>query len=488
MNRKLFASVALAATIGLGASTANAGSISAPAVATSYAAEALTAATVVTMPTITYTMGVARAAGANFTVLFDFPVADALSCAPAPTLTSSQANYTVSLKRCGGVGTGGTGISPLAYDVVVTTPSAGGVVGDTFTITNGAAGMKFTPQNLNVAGNSVTLVVAIKDPGETSQIDNAASLSKVIATSLNAVNVFGPAKDVATVVDVNNGAGPLFGFVANATPPPDTITTAAAFLTLSNNSTSAVLPDGITVYDFKVGGGTAVVTVTDTSAFSGLAASPAFCLDLDLTGPGTCNTAAEIGVVAAATATFTIPAASFGVGPAPLTQPTATSFKASGTTSLGTGRSFSVAGTITPTVGSAHGLADPAAANGNFWTWGANATVLQSPWMSTFTAPGYTNRFFLMNTAGAAVGWTATCLVEAGNTSTAGTTSGTIPAGGIATIPASSVCTFSGASRGAVIFVINAPAAAIKGTFQQVTPQAQVTDKPLERVYLLGTF
>ena len=486
MNRKLFASVALAAAIGLGASTANAGSISAPAVATSYAAEALTAATVVTMPTITYTMGVARAAGANFTVLFDFPVADTLSCAPAPTLTSSQANYTVSLKRCGGVGTGGTGIAPLAYDVVVT--AAGGIVGDTFTITNGAAGMKFTPQNLNVAGNSVTLVVAIKDPGETSQIDNAASLSKVIATSLNAVNVFGPAKDVATVVDVNNGAGPLFGFVANATPPPDTITTAAAFLTLSNNSTSAVLPDGITVYDFKVGGGTAVVTVTDTSAFSGLAASPAFCLDLDLTGPGTCNTAAEIGVVAAASATFTIPAASFGVGPAPLTQPTATSFKASGTTSLGTGRSFSVAGTITPTVGSAHGLADPAAANGNFWTWGANATVLQSPWMSTFTASGYTNRFFLMNTAGAAVGWTATCLVEAGNTSTAGTTSGTIPAGGIATIPASSVCTFSGASRGAVIFVINAPAAAIKGTFQQVTPQAQVTDKPLERVYLLGTF
>ena len=332
------------------------------------------------------------------------------------------------------------------------------------------------------------LVVAIKDPGETSQIDNAATLTKVIATSIQAVNVFGPAKDVATIVDVNNGAGPLFGFVAGGAAPADTITTAAAFLSLNNNTTSAVNPDGVTVYDFKVGGGTAVVTVTDTSGFSGIGASPAFCLDLDLTGSGTCNTAAEIGVLAGSTETFTIPAASFGVGASPFTQATPASFKAIGSTSLGTGRSFSVSGTITPTVGLAHGLADPTGNNSNFWTWAANATVLQSPWMSTFVAPGYTNRVILMNTAGAPVGFTATCFVEAGNTSTAGTTSGTIPAGGIVVIATTSLCTFSGATRGAIQAVINAPAAAIKGTVQQVTPTGVITDKAMERVYLLGTF
>src|SRR5262249_9551202 len=159
-------------------------------------------------------------------------------------------------------------------------------------------------------------------------------------------------------------------------------------------------------------------------------------------------------VPAGGPATLSIPGASF---PAVGTSRTMKStFQATGSTSLGTGRSFSLSGTINPVVGAQHAFSG--AFNSPYWTWGANATILQSPWMSTFTAPGYVNRFFLMNTGATTVGFTATCLVEAGNTSTAGTTSGSIPGNGTVLLTATSICTFSGASRGAVQFVINSPA------------------------------
>ena len=468
MNRKLFASVALAATIGLGAITANAGSFTAlvPPAGT-YAAEALTAATPLTAPTVVYVMGVPRATSQNFTVIITTPAIDIITCGGgAPTLTGS-AGFTVTLKRCGP--------NEVAFDVTVTAPT---VVGATLTLTT----FTLASHNLNVAGNSILTTWSIKDPGETSFIDNAGPLTFTVATSLNTVNVSAVALDTLTVTDVNCPAGPLFCFlpvVPALTVLDDTTFIARAGLLLSNNPTSAKTPGGVTAFDFTTTGGSVTVSIADTAGFGGLAAG-GFCLDVN-NDAVLCGAGEVMTVPAGGPATLTIAAAAFpAVG---TTRAMTSSFTASGTTSLGTGRSFTLTGTVTPAVGLAHPVV---AGFSPYWTWSANATVLQSPWMSTFTAPGYTNRFFLMNTGAVTVGFTATCIVEAGNTSTLGTTSGAIPGGGTVMLNATSVCAFSGTSRGAVIFVINSPAGNIKGTFQQVTPQNQVTDKALERPYLLG--
>jgi len=465
MKNRLLASVALAAAIGLGASTANAGTFTAlVAPAGTYAAEGISASTAVTAPTVVYNMGVGRAISQNFTVIVDFPAADLLVCGTPPVLTGS-AGFTVTLKRCSA--------AQVAFDVTVT---AATIPGATLTLT----GIVFSATNLNVAGNTITETWSLKDPGETSFIDNVGTVQITVATSLNTITIANPgAIDTGTTTDVNNANGPLFGFVVQN---DDTAFNAKATLTLNNNTLLANKPDNSGPFDFTATAGTASVSISDTAGFSGLATNQ-FCLDVD-NDAVLCEVGEVLAVTGSGPATLTIPAASFpAVGTSRAAKST---FQATGAVSLGTGRSFSLSGTVNPAVGAQHAFSG--ANNSPYWTWTANATVLQSPWMSTFNASGYVNRFFLMNTGAVAVGFTATCLVEAGNTSTAGTTSGTIPGNGIVALNASSVCTFSGASRGAVQFVINSPAAAIKGTFQQQTPQAQVTDKPLQRVYAGPTF
>lgn len=101
-----------------------------------------------------------------------------------------------------------------------------------------------------------------------------------------------------------------------------------------------------------------------------------------------------------------------------------------------------------------------------------DGTELQAPWFTGFT--GYISRFVLTSTHSSDAGYTAKVLTEDGNTCTTGPgVSGTVPAGEQLVIDASTVCTsFSGATRGAVIFTIAAPNNKIQGVYQITEPNA----------------
>lgn len=448
---------ALLATFG----AANAGTISAPAAdsaATVYAAEALTAGTVVTTPSVTYTMGVNRAIGQDFTIIY------------TPSAGSTFAPASCVGTNFSAAGTGSSGVafstkrasaSECAIQVSLTSATD-----TTTTITSSGAFQALTlaTHNLNTAGNSVSYTVNLWDLGETARIDNSAALTRVVGTSVNAINVYAAAADTGTVADVNATAGPLMGFVA---ANGDTATVANAALTIDNNSANAVTADGVTAFDFLTTTGTLSLSVADaTKAYAGLAANK-FCADFS--GATACETG-EVFTVTTDTGALTSPAANAGAAVAafPARGATATvnvTFQADGTSSLGTSRTFAVSGTVNPQVGAAHAFADTANKNATWWTWSANAIELWSPYFST--APGWISRFAFMNT-GTAVGYTATCNAESGNTVANGAAvTGTLTAG-MTVINAADVCTFSGNTRGNVRFIINAPAGNIHGAYNLV--------------------
>lgn len=104
---------------------------------------------------------------------------------------------------------------------------------------------------------------------------------------------------------------------------------------------------------------------------------------------------------------------------------------------------------------------------GTTHTWTTNGTILQTPWFSTAT--GWISRFVLTNTGSTAAPYSASCMAEAGNTPTAGVSAtGTVPAGGQLILAATDVCTFSGATRGAIEFTVNGPSASIQGSYNLV--------------------
>ena len=463
-KQNLLLQTAVAAALAGMYGTAFAGSISSPAAdssATVYAAEALTSSTVVTTPSITYTMGVNRAIGQDFTIVFTPSAGSTLvpgNCLAANFTAAGlgSAGVTFSTKRASA--------SECAIQVGVTSATD-----TTTTITSigagtaGVQGLVLATHPLATAGSSVSYTVNLWDLGETARIDNSGPLTRVVGTSINAINVYAAASDIATVADVNNGNGPLKGFLANSTAPADTASVAAANLTFSNNPTSAKTADGSTVFDFAATAGTVTVALTDaSSSFSGLATGK-LCLDKD-NDATYCEAGEVFPAAVGSTATLaTIPSSAFSAAPSAATR--AISFQADGTTSLGTSRTIAVAGSVTPTVGSAHAFADTATKNATAWVWSANAIELWTPYFST--APGWISRFVFQNT-GAAVGYTATCAAEVGNTVVAGTAiAGTLTAGQTV-LQAADVCTFSGASRGSVRFIINAPVGAIHGSYNLV--------------------
>jgi len=80
-------------------------------------------------------------------------------------------------------------------------------------------------------------------------------------------------------------------------------------------------------------------------------------------------------------------------------------------------------------------------------------------------------RYFMLNTGNSAIGYSALCFGEAGNVITYGSArTGTLSAAGMTSIAARDVCTFSGNTRGSVLFTINGPASSIKGSYQFVDP------------------
>jgi len=134
---------------------------------------------------------------------------------------------------------------------------------------------------------------------------------------------------------------------------------------------------------------------------------------------------------------------------------------AAGNTSLGTSRVFGVSA-----VGDVVGGADVSlSGNTSWWTWGANAITLLSPYFSTDQGSGVLSRFFFYN-SGAAVSYSASCKTETGVTATAGSAAtGTLIANGTTHILAKDVCSFSSGIRGSVVFTINSPTTQVRGLY-----------------------
>lgn len=443
------------------------------------AAEGIASSTVVGdttigTPQLKTTMGVPLVSfggGTHYTFILQLPAGATLAVATGakPTLTYAGGGSVVISPKV-------IGTNRYSWDLFVTASTS---PLDSFTLSNIAV----NGHGLQNPGTFV-VTVNIMDQGETAQIDNPTPVPFPLYTSVDVVNVYAsaivpnsPGTVKKTTTNVTDPAGPLFGFVVpGAQTPADAQYKAFSNYVLVNNVIGALLPNLSGFYDFTVAGGSVALTVTDTSNFGGLAPG-GFCLGVN------CFT------VTAGVATLTLPASAFSLEPSAVN--TNNTFLATGTTSLGTSRTFGLSGTVTP-AGAAltHPLVNTNGINGGYWTWGANATVLQSPWFSTFNSGGtFQNRFVFLNSGAAPITYTSICFAETGNTATLGTkAAGTLIAAGTTVINATDVCTFSGNTRGSVQFVISGPAGSLSGDFQQVNPQQTVTSVVLDRVYAGPTY
>lgn len=483
---KKFSIKAVAVAVGvICAGVAHAGSITAPANPVKYAVEAMTATTSVNLPAVIYAMGVGRPIGNGFTVIVN--PTGGLFTGTCPSLTygvGGASTVGITLKR--------QSAGECAYDVTVA--SAPVAVNDTFEFAAGA--LVTNSHTLNTVGGNFGVTFTLKDPSENSFVDQTGSQAKTLATGIQAVNVYAATSDTATIADVNATGGPLTGFVpvAAAAPRPAIVAgRTAAVLTFDNNTQGALNPNG-TVYSITGGGGSCpaggggTVTLVLNGTLTGAATNGIFA---DLNANSSQN-AGEQFTIAGTTATLAnvlaasaFPQPSCGAGAPGLVTAGAAStvpvyFAADGTTQLGTTRTISISGTVTPTVGTANAFlntqtaASPqvAAFNSNWWVWSANASQLVAPYFTTNTAV-FLTRFFFTNTSALPVGYSATCYSESGNTVIYGPKrTGTLSAGGVTAVNGQEICTFAdtGLPRGSVLFTINAPITNIQGAYQAIDP------------------
>ena len=262
-----------------------------------------------------------------------------------------------------------------------------------------------------------------------------------------------------------------FGKIQNAASPSVPTLTQA---TLGSLDYKLVTPtpakaDGtaITLADLmKVGvspiTGTKLVVTGDFSA-AGTVALPATLLPANVF-LAVDAAACLAGTSALASVVLTATTATFDVGATPTTANPVLCYRVNGSTALPvtayTASLNTVAASTAYTVASITG-----AAAGNI---NRNGTELQAPLFQT-AGSAYLSRFVLTNTSGSPAAFTINIRGETGNTITAGpTTSGTIPANGMIEVPAASVATFSGASRGFAVFSVSAPNNVIQGVHQTV--------------------
>lgn len=473
MKKFVLKSVAAAAGLACFGSVL-AGSITAPAAPVKYAVEALAAGatasdpspTDITLPTISYRVGVARTTAQDFTMIITpsggakFLASSCLDAVPTGARvrqvagTAATGAAVVSLKRSGG--------GECAYEVDITggfdLSAAQGTIELDF------VGLKLDTHGLNVAGTTASVEVGLKDLGESAFIDNPGNLKVDVATSGRALSMTATA-DSDTKADVNHPSGPLFGFVAGS---GDVADVADASFTIVNNNNGASrfrTPDNSRDWDFNnVADGTKI-TVTVAGNFQGLKAG-----GFTVTGGGaptaTINTTGD-------KATFEISRANVvsNVAPANGVTTITTKFETAKTASLGVSRTFGVSA-----VGDVVGGDDFTLSGGatSWWSWGANASQLIATYFTTNST--FLSRFFLLNSGTAPVGYSATCSSEDTRAITYGTkrtgtlSAGTDGVGALTTINAADVCTFTGATRGSVVFTINAPIESVKGTYQYIDP------------------
>jgi hypothetical protein len=469
---KKFAAKAVVSAVGVVcAGLAQAGSITLPATTTVYAQEAMTNTTALSLPSVTYAMGVGRPIGNGFTVIVT-PSSGALFNGTCPSTLAYTGASTVSttLKR--------QSTAECAYDVQIATAAVS--AGDTFQI----VGLVSNSHTLGTAGNSLSVSFTLKDPSENSFVDQSGPVSKAVASSVQAVNVYAATSDIGTSADVNATAGPLLGFIAQN---GDTTTRANAFLTLDNNSAGAKCPDGTTTYSFKGStgtcsalntGGTGTVLLTLTGTTSGVATNK-LCFDAN-NNATYCESGEVFTLSGGTTATLTLAASAFpDQGPIATREVT---FLADGVTSLGTSRTFAVSGTVSAPVGTAHSFTDTASKNSTWWVWTANASQLMTPYFTTDAK--FLSRYFILNTSSAAVSYSTTCYSEGGAITYGASRTGTLAANALSSVNAAAICTITGATRGSVIFTINAPIGSVKGSYQYVDPVSlNGVSVPLTRPY-----
>jgi len=447
---KKFTVKAVAVAVGvICAGVAHAGAITSPATdgaATTYAVEGLVNATDLTGPAVVYTMGVARTPAQDFTIILTpsgGSVFTAGYCVAAVPVIAGAGAAVATVKR--------SSTTECAYEIDVT-------VATTTATTVTFAAPVFDSHMLATAGNTISVTLNLWDLGETARIDNNVPLSRRVAISGNALTLVA-AQDTATIANVNDAAGPLFGFLPNGTVPADTATAAAANFVIRNNNDGTntwLLPDGVTAWNNVVNGTNIAVTVTGN--FAQLAAAA-----------GSFGAASSVGaaltapMVVGGTATFSVPPANTGANGTSTT--ITTTFTTARTASMGTSRTFGVSAVGDVQTGADVALAGSAA----WWVWGANASQLMTPYFTTNAL--FLSRFFLLNTGSSAVTYSAQCYAETGNVVNTGAgLTGTLPANGLTAVNASSICTFTGASRGSIIFTINAPINTVKGTYQYIDP------------------
>jgi len=430
---------------------------------TTYAVEALTSSTAVTLPALTYTMGVARTSAQDFTVVikpvgsstFDGTVCD--SAKPATVAANAINDFTVSLKRASS--------TECAYEVDITN-SAGSNTSLALTFT----GLKMATHGL-ATGSTEKVTVGLWDLGETARIDNSADLTVTVANSAQAVTILS-GTDTGTTADVDNTNGPLFGFLAQNN---DTTSAAKAAFVVSNNPNGYKIADGTTAYDLV--NHSTKVSVTVSGDFDGATLTNGAVTGVAVTPM---NGAATVTMTGTTAAKFDLLPANFNGGVA--NQVVQVSFTAAGNKSLGTARTFGVSAVVDSVVG-----ADETVSNTSFWTWDANAIELRSAFFNNDSSGGNFTRFFFQN-VGSAAGYSATCQAETGKTVTYGTAkTGTLIAGTTA-ITASDICTFSSGARGSITFVINAPAKNVKGVYQQAVNGLSAGYIALERPYAGKTY
>jgi hypothetical protein len=460
INMKSFTIKALAvAAASVCGSAAFAGTATVPAV-TTYAVEALTSSTAVTLPALTYTMGVARTNAQDFTVVikpvgsstFDGTVCN--TAKPATVNAGAINDFAVSLKRASS--------TECAYEVDITN-SAGSNTSLALVFT----GLKMATHGL-AGGSTEKVTVGLWDLGETARIDNSADLTVTVANSAQAVTILS-GTDTGTTADVDNTNGPLFGFLAQNN---DTTSVAKAAFVVSNNPSAYKIADGATAYDLTLHA--TKLSVTVSGDFDGATLTNGAVTGVAVTPMSGATTVTMTGTTAAK---FDLLPANFNVGVA--NQVVEVAFTSAGNKSLGTAREFGVSAVVDSVVG-----ADETVSNSKFWAWDANAIELRSAFFNN--ADDFV-RFFFQN-VGSAAGYSATCQAEDGVTVTYGAAKTGTLVSGMTKVAAKDVCTFSSGNRGSITFVINAPAKNVKGVFQQAVNGLSAGYIPLERPYAGKTY
>ncbi|MDM4766878.1 hypothetical protein [Pelomonas sp. SE-A7] len=435
-------------------STAVAGALTLPTTPTRFAIESLIGTTDVTLPTVRYQMGVARTTAQDFTVIVK-PTTGATftttSCTAAlPTITlggAATGAFTPTIKR--------SSATECAYEIDVTTafssPAGADVVSLNF------PGLVLDTHTLNIEGNTAGVTIGLWDLGETARIDNSSDASASVAVSGMALTLTFTA-DNATIIDVNNANGPLFGFVAGGAAPADTASVAAAKFTVNNNTGGLPYkkPDGTTNWEFTVDG-TAINVTLEGNLLQLHATAPVAVIPAVGAAP-------EVTITAIAGlpwyASFALLPSNFNA--ANTAQDVTVTMTAAGNASMGTGRSFLMTAIGDVITGADENLLQNR--NRGWWFWNSNGMQLMSPYFSTDPSAGVVSRFFLQN-LGPATTYSTLCQADPGEVPTGSFAfAGTLPQGLLVLDPRD-ICVFPNGVRGSVTFYFRAAAANIKGVY-----------------------